>query len=292
MARESSMEVLEAMYPELVRKSSENFSFSLNLEVCNNEYSPKLSISVNITLPDGYPGAGLSCTIYGGLGSKAAEQRLSQAVRKFVSERVGDKDGGGEEDVDDMLVVDVIAFLRGEEGGGVEDIYRDVLRSEEERKGGEDTEVMLSAAVALAAAAAEQEVEWFHSEQIVSKGSVFVASGIKIRDAQDVVPLVEFHSKKDSRHRKATHHMYAYRILMGGVLYHDNSDDGEDGAGRKIAELLNNMMKAGEEQGEERGVLMIVSRWYGGVKLGPKRFAHIANAAREVMCKMFELGGK
>ena len=144
---------------------------------------------------------------------------------------------------------------------------------------------MLSAAVALAAAAAEQEVEWFHSEQIVSKGSVFVASGIKIRDAQEVLPLVEFHSKKDSRHRKATHHMYAYRILMGGVLYHDNSDDGEDGAGRKIAELLNNMMKAGEEQGEERGVLMIVSRWYGGVKLGPKRFAHIANAGERGPCE-------
>ncbi|GMI29076.1 hypothetical protein TrRE_jg540 [Triparma retinervis] len=81
--------------------------------------------------------------------------------------------------------------------------------------------------------------------------------------------------------------MYAYRILKGGMLYHDNSDDGEDGAGRKIAELLNNMMKAGEEQGEERGVVMVVSRWYGGTKLGPKRFAHIANAAREVMCNMY-----
>ena len=58
--------------------------------------------------------------------------------------------------------------------------------------------------------------------------------------------------------------MFAYRLVVDGVSYHDNDDDGEDGAGRKLAELLRNMMLSGAAEG---GVLLIVSRWYGGVKV-------------------------
>ena len=36
----------------------------------------------------------------------------------------------------------------------------------------------------------------------------------------------------------------------------------------------------------ELGVLLIVSRWYGGVKLGPKRFHHISSVGRDVIMKM------
>jgi len=31
------------------------------------------------------------------------------------------------------------------------------------------------------------------------------------------------------------------------------------------------------------GVLIVVSRWFGGIQLGPKRFAHIVNVARELL---------
>jgi len=59
------------------------------------------------------------------------------------------------------------------------------------------------------------------------------------------------------------------------VLKHDNDDDGEDAAGSRLAHLL-------AMRGDD-GVLVLVSRWYGGIKLGPKRFAHITNAARAVL---------
>lgn len=78
---------------------------------------------------------------------------------------------------------------------------------------------------------------------------------------------------------------YAYRLLEtlpNGVVVKkfDNDDDGEDGAGRCLAHLL-------EMRGED-GVLVLVSRWYGGTKLGPKRFAHITNVARELLVKCHE----
>ena len=57
------------------------------------------------------------------------------------------------------------------------------------------------------------------------------------------------------------------------ITKHDNDDDGEDAAGGRLAHLL--------QMRNEDGILLVVSRWYGGIKLGPKRFAVITNIARE-----------
>ncbi len=59
------------------------------------------------------------------------------------------------------------------------------------------------------------------------------------------------------------------------ILKHDNYDDGEYAAGIKLAYLL--------ELRKENGVLVVVTRWYGGIPLGPKRFHHIVNCARELL---------
>ena len=49
----------------------------------------------------------------------------------------------------------------------------------------------------------------------------------------------------------------------------DNDDDGEATSGQKLAGLLE-LMGA-------NNVLVVVSRWFGGVHLGPARFKHIAS---------------
>lgn len=46
-------------------------------------------------------------------------------------------------------------------------------------------------------------------------------------------------------------------------MMQDNDDDGEAAAGGRIAHLMQLM--------EVVNVLVVVSRWYGGVKLGPDR---------------------
>jgi hypothetical protein len=64
------------------------------------------------------------------------------------------------------------------------------------------------------------------------------------------------------------------------ILKHDNDDDGEDAAGSRLAHLL--------EMRQEDGVFVVVSRWFGGIKLGPKRFAHITNVAGQLLLHCHE----
>eukprot|EP01036_Dinobryon_divergens_P032740 gene32740-42394_t len=59
------------------------------------------------------------------------------------------------------------------------------------------------------------------------------------------------------------------------ILHHDCDDDGETAAGARLAELLRLM--------HLDGVAVIVSRWFGGVLLGPDRFRLISNSARALL---------
>ena len=68
----------------------------------------------------------------------------------------------------------------------------------------------------------------------------------------------------------------AYRVQeVNGVLKSDNDEDGEHGAGKQLSHLL--------EMRQEDQVLVVVSRWFGGILLGPKRFAYITNCARNTL---------
>lgn len=68
---------------------------------------------------------------------------------------------------------------------------------------------------------------------------------------------------------------YAWRVCQDSVWKHDNDDDGEDAAGSRLAHLLSIR--------NEDGVFVVVSRWFGGIHLGSKRFAHITNVARQIL---------
>eukprot|EP00585_Thalassiosira_rotula_P019448 CAMPEP_0196199572 /NCGR_PEP_ID=MMETSP0912-20130531/3208_1 /TAXON_ID=49265 /ORGANISM="Thalassiosira rotula, Strain GSO102" /LENGTH=97 /DNA_ID=CAMNT_0041472795 /DNA_START=80 /DNA_END=369 /DNA_ORIENTATION=- len=72
----------------------------------------------------------------------------------------------------------------------------------------------------------------------------------------------------DKKVGKATHNMFAYRFFTdnndngnNGSHVSDNDDDGEKGSGSKLASLL--------EMCRVENVLVVVSRWFGGMKLGP-----------------------
>uniref|UniRef100_A0A1I7XVB7 RWD domain-containing protein n=1 Tax=Heterorhabditis bacteriophora TaxID=37862 RepID=A0A1I7XVB7_HETBA len=58
---------------------------------------------------------------------------------------------------------------------------------------------------------------------------------------------------------------------------HDCEDDGETGASSRMLELLNKM-------GAEN-VMVVVTRWYGGIHLGPDRFRIINNLTREIVAE-------
>ncbi|KAI4470192.1 impact-related [Holotrichia oblita] len=75
---------------------------------------------------------------------------------------------------------------------------------------------------------------------------------------------------------QATHNISAYRIKTDtGSILQDCDDDGENHAGGRLLHLLQIL--------NVTNVFVVVSRWYGGVQLGPDRFRHINNAARQVL---------
>uniref|UniRef100_A0A8C3BES4 Impact RWD domain protein n=1 Tax=Cairina moschata TaxID=8855 RepID=A0A8C3BES4_CAIMO len=55
----------------------------------------------------------------------------------------------------------------------------------------------------------------------------------------------------------------------------DCEDDGETAAGGRLLHLMQIL--------DVHNVLVVVSRWYGGILLGPDRFKHINNCARNVL---------
>ena len=69
--------------------------------------------------------------------------------------------------------------------------------------------------------------------------------------------------------------LWMHGMRKMSCLLQDYDDDGESAAGGRLLRLLT---LVGAEN-----VLVVVSRWYGGVLLGPARFTHINNAARQLL---------
>ncbi len=74
--------------------------------------------------------------------------------------------------------------------------------------------------------------------------------------------------RRRKKFAKATHNTWAV-LLPDGPL---KNDDGESGAGMVILRML-------EREGLE-GHIIVVTRWFGGVKLGGDRFRRVQDAVR------------
>ncbi|KAK0190458.1 ribosomal protein S5 domain 2-type protein [Armillaria mellea] len=122
-------------------------------------------------------------------------------------------------------------------------------------------------------------VEIFISEPITDRKSSFIGRAYSISDPS-MVPLILSHLSSDRRIARAAHPIInAWRCEVGGLLHQDNDDDGETAAGGRLAHLLQIL--------DINNVLVVVTRYFGGIHLGPDRFKHINQAARNAL----ELGG-
>ncbi len=85
--------------------------------------------------------------------------------------------------------------------------------------------------------------------------------------AQDARAFVK-ELRRRKKFAKATHNTWAV-LLPDGPL---KNDDGESGAGMVILRML-------EREGLT-GHIIVVTRWFGGVKLGGDRFRRVQDAVR------------
>ena len=122
-------------------------------------------------------------------------------------------------------------------------------------------------------------VAWTLSVPIVELKSTFIAHVTPVTDPSQVSTYLSALLASDRRIRQATHNISAWRIRGASpdASFQDYDDDGETAAGGRLLHLLQAV--------DAWDVLVVVSRWYGGLKLGPRRFALINSAARDALVK-------
>lgn len=129
-----------------------------------------------------------------------------------------------------------------------------------------------------------QAIEIYHGGIVLYKKSSFQSHFAFIKSLDDINSF-RFTITSDKKYSSATHNIFCYRFhcSITGLLYHDYDDDGETAAGGRLAEMLRLMTKG--DLGNNRGIALIVSRWFGGILLGPERFKFINNSARLLLEK-------
>nr|XP_028592987.1 protein IMPACT isoform X2 [Podarcis muralis] len=116
----------------------------------------------------------------------------------------------------------------------------------------------------------------YHGNPITDRRSTFQAHLAPVVSPKQVKNvLAELY--KNKKIASATHNIYAYRIYCEDkqTFLQDCEDDGETAAGGRLLHLMQIL--------DVRNVLVVVSRWYGGILLGPDRFKHINNCARNIL---------
>jgi putative IMPACT (imprinted ancient) family translation regulator len=103
---------------------------------------------------------------------------------------------------------------------------------------------------------------------VSDRGSKYAVSGGVVRSREEVDAFLKT-LKRDKKYAKATHNSWAVLLADGGPI---KGDDGESGAGMVILRML-------EREGLHDHVI-VVTRWFGGTKLGGDRFRRVQDCVR------------
>ncbi|KAK1760696.1 ribosomal protein S5 domain 2-type protein [Echria macrotheca] len=314
-ALSDEVEAINSIYGDgTLTQSDTPQEYILTLPASQNDQNKKKRSSLRLRFPEGYPDVppvvvgtlgylSLSSGTVGGGGgggggSGSGSVRKGDAAREmdlFVAalgdvfvpgevclfdalERVGELFGSGtggggggsgeEEDGDGLVGAGAGADVGGGGGGGTDpgemgqQQQHTTRRQEPEPKPEQELGGL--------------EPPWILSPPITEQKSTFLARCAPVTSPAQAQFYLSHLLSTDKRARQATHNISAWRIRgpggQNGVVYQDCDDDGETAAGSRLLHLMQVM--------EIWDVMVVVSRWYGGLKLGPRRFALINLAAR------------
>lgn len=228
-------------------------------------------MTAKFLLPKGYPVTSpvIEWRLFNGKKGKEFQEQIDADIAKMFADNIGTE-----------VLFQTIEYLRTNGSEADESLKNAIIQNESDED--ENAEVESEefryepASSRDAMTRLESGIPIIHGEITMERKSTFQAHMARVKSVDDVNA---FRSEllSDKRIARATHNIFAYRFTCAktGAIYHDCDDDGESAAGAKLAEVLR-LMSAD-------GVAVIVSRWYGGVKLGPSRFKFINNAARNVL---------
>ncbi len=109
---------------------------------------------------------------------------------------------------------------------------------------------------------------------VTDRGSKYAVSGGPAGNRAEVDGFLKT-LKRERRYAKATHNTWAVLLSDGTPI---KGDDGESGAGIVILRML-------EREGLTDHVI-VVTRWYGGVKLGGDRFRRVQDCVRAYLAAL------
>jgi len=124
---------------------------------------------------------------------------------------------------------------------------------------------------------------WVLSEPLTVSKSTFIARACPVSALPEAMDSISHLLATNKKVAGATHNITAWRIQTANAqtgavtTIQDSDDDGETAAGGRLLHLMQLM--------DVWNVVVVVTRWYGGVKLGPDRFRLINSVAREALVK-------
>ena len=225
------------------------------------------SITLRIEFPADYPDAPPSV-----LGTQSVGQDVPKGMGNRTVDVVRDVLARiyqpGEACVYDLLEEAREALEQAEEQGDLQ------LHDQHEIKDIEEEE--FSRVTADSSIDLGPEPPWIIAPAVTEKKSVFLARAAPVSSPAQARQYVAHLLATDKKAARATHNMTAWRIKgPKDTSYQDCDDDGETAAGSRMLHLMQLM--------DVWNVMVIVTRWYGGIHLGPDRFRIINTAAREAL---------
>jgi hypothetical protein len=126
--------------------------------------------------------------------------------------------------------------------------------------------------------------DWAVSASVTSKMSTFVARSIAVSSPSQARAALQKLLSSNKDIREADHNITAWRVRGdSGGLIEETNDDGESGAGRHILQVM--------QSSDVVDTLLVVTRWYGGIMLGPDRWRIMSQVSRDALSQRLRVSG-
>jgi len=244
--------------------------------ICSLSLPGDISISLRLAFPFDYPDAPPSILDTQTVGDnlpKGSGQQIVDVARSVLSEVYS---------TGSPCIFDLVEELQSRLQPLISELATDTEEPQASHRNGQQDQESSEAAYSDAAQTTEQplgeEPPWVLSEAVTEKKSVFVARAAYVTSTDQAKGYLRHLLANDKKVAKATHNITAWRIHgPNETAFQDCDDDGETAAGGRLLHLLQLM--------DVWDIMIVVTRWYGGVHLGPDRFRLINTTARDAVVK-------
>lgn len=190
-----------------------------------------------------------------------------------------------------------VAVLKrgGYEWKGDEEVKKEQHKPEEDVTKAEDVtssfaEVGVSQGITSKIPAGEASRSWSASQPVTMKKSTFIVRATHITQPSQRQSTMQSLFATIPSLQDASHNAWAYRVRVPTNLFNattikeESFDDGESGCG---VFLLKNMRETNAVD-----TLVVMTRWYGGIMLGPDRWTIMRNCLKDALAERLRVTGE